>query len=179
MPKKWIKRYLPHPHEVKNHKHLKIFGDWIHDPNLWHINRQAVSRAVAVGLFLSFIPLPGHMLLAALLAILLHANLLISVVLVWISNPLTMGPMYFFAYEVGVHLLHLPHQSFHFEPSFKWIFQELEHIALPLFAGAFICGAVLALFGNLVTRIFWRLSVILAWKRRAKHRQAYASKIKA
>lgn len=170
MPKKFIRRYLPNPLKVKDHKHLKIFGDWIHNPNLWHINRHSVAKAVTVAFFVSYIPLPGHMLLSTLIAIPFHANLLIAIALVWIANPLTMGPMYYFAYEVGVHLLQLPHEAFHFELTLHWFIREFEHIALPLFVGGILCGAVLALFGNIATRVIWRIAITRAWKKRTKNR---------
>ncbi|MEW8398672.1 MAG: DUF2062 domain-containing protein, partial [Candidatus Thiodiazotropha sp.] len=65
MPKRLIKSLLPHHEEVRNHKHLKLFGSLMHDPNLWHLNRHSVSGAFAVGIFMAFIPLPLQMVFAA------------------------------------------------------------------------------------------------------------------
>jgi len=76
MPKKFIKRYLPDHEKIRNHKSLnKIFGTLLHDPNLLHLNRRSVSGAMAVGLFLAFVPLPIQMGLAAGIAILIRVNL--------------------------------------------------------------------------------------------------------
>ena len=39
MTRKIIKRYMPDAHKVRTHKHLRIFGKRLHEPNLWHLNR--------------------------------------------------------------------------------------------------------------------------------------------
>jgi uncharacterized protein (DUF2062 family) len=49
-----------------------------------------------VGLFCAFIPVPFQMLLAAPSAIIFSANLPVSIALVWITNPITMPPIFFF-----------------------------------------------------------------------------------
>ena len=51
MPKKFIKRYLPDPHSIKENRALKIFGSILHEPNLWHLNRKSASGAFGIGLF--------------------------------------------------------------------------------------------------------------------------------
>jgi hypothetical protein len=101
VPKKLIKRYLPDHQTLRTHRHLQVFGARLHDPNLWHLNRRSASGAFAVGLFVAFIPLPLQMLLAAALAIVTQVNLPVSVALVWITNPVTMPPIFYFCYRVG------------------------------------------------------------------------------
>ena len=78
MAKKLIRRYLPDAHKIRDHKHLRLFGTLLHDPNLWHLNRRSVAGAFAVGLFMAFVPMPFQMIPAAALAILLRVNLPIS-----------------------------------------------------------------------------------------------------
>ena len=69
MPKRLIKKFFPDPETIKEHKHLKVFGSLLYDPNLWHLNRRSFAGALAVGLFVAFIPLPTQMIIAAALAI--------------------------------------------------------------------------------------------------------------
>lgn len=101
MPKKFMKRYLPSPEKVQAMQSLSFLGDILHEPNLWHINRHSVARAFLVGIWFCFIPMPFQMLAAAFFAIWFNANLPLSVVLVWISNPVTMPPMFYFNYKIA------------------------------------------------------------------------------
>lgn len=166
MAKKLLRRFLPDPNKIRNDKNLKIFGDRITNPNLWHVNRHSITKAVAIGLFVSYIPAPGHMLCAAFLAILFHANLPVSVILVWVSNPITIPPMYYFGYKLGTVILQTPASPIEFKLSLHWLFYELGAIAAPLFLGCLICGIVLAVIGVIATQIFWRWNVIREWEQR-------------
>lgn len=65
-----------------------------------------VALGFAVGLFVALTPTVGvQMILGALIAHLLRANRALPVALAWISNPFTMGPIYYFNYRVGALLL--------------------------------------------------------------------------
>lgn len=171
MSKKLIKRFLPDPKKIKDNKSLKIFGKFIHDSNLWHLNRYSAATAFSIGLFVCYIPLPGHMITAAFLAILFRANLPVSVALVWFSNPFTYLPMYYLAYKLGALLLQLPPEKFQFEMSWHWLSHELYHYFPPLLLGSLICGTVLAILGNLGIRLWWRYAASKAWKERAGKRK--------
>jgi uncharacterized protein len=77
--KRWLKRILPAPRTFLANGRFGMFGKLLHDPNLWHLNRYSVSGAVAVGLFVVFMPPLGQTILAVAAAILLRVNLPIAV----------------------------------------------------------------------------------------------------
>ncbi|MFO8025863.1 MAG: DUF2062 domain-containing protein, partial [Thiohalophilus sp.] len=121
MPRKFIRKFMPDHDKIRNHVQLnRIFGTLLHDPNLLHLNRRSVSSAFAVGLFMAFVPVPFQMLLAAAAAIIVRCNLAIAVALVWITNPVTMGPIFFFCYKVGTWFLGAPVHAVEFAPSWEW-----------------------------------------------------------
>lgn len=166
MPRKLLKRYLPKQKHVHEHKYLKMFGHRLVDPNLWHLNRHSVSGGTALGIFCAYLPIPMEMLPAALGAILFRVNLPISILWVWISNPLTWVPLYGPAYLLGAFLLGEsagPLDSL----TVKWAIQHLE----ALWLGCLIFGAVLGTVGYFVVRGLWRLHVANSWKKRRKNRQ--------
>lgn len=160
MPKKFLKRYLPDPKKIREIKALDFLGDKLHSPNLWHLNRRSVSRAFAIGLWAMYTPpLPWQQVIAAIGAIYFNANLPIAVALVWITNPLTWAPMYYFAYEVGAYALGSPTFSFDQFSELFSIEKALE-LGAPLLIGCLILmhiGAVLGYFG---IQYLWRRSVL-------------------
>ena len=170
MPKKLIKRFMPDHHKVRTHKHLKIFGDLLHDPNLWHMNRRSVSGAFAVGLFVAFVPIPLQMVLAAGVAILVRVNLPIAAALVWITNPITIPPMFYSAYKIGAWILQTPPRAFHIELSPDWLMTELTVIWQPFLLGCLVSGLFTAAVGYMLIRGLWRLHIVSYIRKRRQIR---------
>lgn len=176
MPKKLIQRFTPDKDKIREHKHLRLFARWLHDPNLWHLNRRSVSGAFAVGLFWAMIPMPFQMVAAAATAIPSRVNLAISIALVWITNPLTMPPIFYLNYRVGGLFLDRSEHSETFEMSLEWFTRSMGRIWEPLYLGSVVVGLVLAILGYLGIRGLWRLHIIRTIKqRRLKKRQTAGS----
>ncbi|GAA0840285.1 DUF2062 domain-containing protein [Marinobacter szutsaonensis] len=171
MPKKFMKRYLPSPERVQSMRSLHFLGDILHEPNLWHINRHSVARAFLIGIWFCFIPMPFQMLAAALFAIWFNANLPLSVALVWISNPVTMPPMFYFNYKVGAWILNRPVLAFEFELSWPWISERLVDIGIPLYLGSLICATAFACLSYLVIQYLWRRKIRSDWRERRLERR--------
>lgn len=171
-PKELFARYMPHRDKIRSHKHLQFLGDRIHDPDLWHLNRRSVAGAVTLGVFLCFMPIPFQMVAAAVLALIFRVNLAISVVCVWISNPITFGPMLLLAYQVGVMILGMPMMHITMDVSITWFSDMLIHIWKPLIVGCVVLGSLCGLIANLMVRWAWRLHLIKMWETRKERRQA-------
>lgn len=159
---------MPDHHTIKNHKHLQIFGDLLHNANLWHLNRRSVSKAFAVGLFFAFIPVPFQMILAAGIAIIVHANLPLSVALVWITNPLTMPAIFYFCYLVGTWIVGSPTKEFVFEASWQWVSNSLSTVGPSFLLGCGVLASVFAFIGYFGIQALWRYSVRKEWDKRSQ-----------
>ena len=168
MARKFFQKYLPHIHWVKEHQTLRLFGSAALADDLFHLNRHSVARAFAIGLFCTFLPVPGQMVIAAAFAILFAANLPLSVLLVWISNPLTIPPILLFSYLLGTWVLDTPPQAFAFEWSWAWFTEELYTVGLPLLVGSLICSVVGAVVGYWGILWYWRWYVVRIWQTRHK-----------
>lgn len=160
----------PDPEVLRQHPSLRLFQRWLHDPNLWELNRYSVSTAVFIGFLVAFTPLPIHMAAAALLAIWWRANLPVAVAAVWISNPVTIPPQFYLAYKIGAHLLHQPQNDFAFELSMHWVREEFAALWQPLLLGCLVCGLTAGTIGWMAVRFFWRLQVISRWRSRQRER---------
>ncbi|MDQ6950373.1 MAG: DUF2062 domain-containing protein [Mariprofundales bacterium] len=165
-PKKLIGRYFPDPETIREHKYLRCFGTLLHNPRLWHLNRRSVAKAFAVGVFCAFMPIPFQMLLAAAIAIMVQCNIPISVALVWLTNPVTMPPVFYCCYKVGAWSLGLPVQQFDFDASFDWVVHSMMEVWQPFLLGCFVLGIVFALLGWCVVHLSWRFMVSKKWRER-------------
>ncbi|NOT85640.1 MAG: DUF2062 domain-containing protein [Methylococcaceae bacterium] len=166
MSKAFLKKYLPDPEKLKNHKSLQFLGARLHEPNLWHLNRRSVALAFAVGLFCAWIPTPGQMAIAALGAFYFRANLPVSVGLVWLTNPITMPPLFYFAYRVGLWFMDRPSPADDVQFSIEGIFNGLGNIWEPFLLGCLILGIISASAGYFGIHYFWRQNVRHKWLRR-------------
>jgi uncharacterized protein (DUF2062 family) len=147
-----------------------MFGKLLHDANLWHLNRRSVSGAFCCGLFWAFIPIPLQMLASAASAIVFRVNLPIAVALVWLTNPLTMPPVFYFNYVVGAKLLGEPITVTDFDASVAWLESVIAQIWEPLLLGSLVSGTLAGLIGYAGMRGFWRWHVLRQYRRRQASR---------
>lgn len=162
--KKWLQRVTPTHTRIIENRYLGIFGKLLHDPNLWHLNRRSVAGGVAVGLFVMYLPPIGHTLLAAALAILLRVNLPISLTLIWLCNPLTIPPMFYFAYRLGCWILALTPAGFDAHFWLDW--HNWLAIMQPLLLGSLICSLICGALGYLLAQLLWRWRLARQIRRR-------------
>ena len=105
MPRRFFRKFAFKRHAVSQQWFMSPFRHLLHDHRLWGISRRWVVPAFALGLFIAFMPFPGHTVTAALLALALRVNIPVAALATWVSNPATMVPMYYFAYQLGSDLL--------------------------------------------------------------------------
>jgi uncharacterized protein (DUF2062 family) len=150
-----FQRYLPKQQYLREHRHLRFFGSYLSQASLWHLNRRSAARGVALGLFVAFIPLPVHTVLVACLAILFRVNLPISVLAVWVSNPITWAPQIIFSYKAGLWLMGITAAPA-FEPSIEGVAELLSHSWQPFLLGCLVLGIASAALGYMMIQGLWR-----------------------
>jgi uncharacterized protein len=162
----FFKRVLPEHHKFQQHEQLGFLGDILHDPNIFHLNRHSAAGGVAIGLFLAFLPIPGQMLLAALLAIYFRVNLPLAVVFVWLSNPITIPPLFYLSYKTGALMLQEPAKELIFQLSFEWFSEIIVDIWDELLLGSLTLGGLAALTGYFTVRLVWHMAIVRKWEER-------------
>ncbi|MCP5179646.1 MAG: DUF2062 domain-containing protein [Pseudomonadales bacterium] len=175
MPRNRFKRYLPTPEKLREISVLRPLGNLLYNEDLWHLNRRSAAGAAFIGLFCAFLPIPFQMVPAAVLALLFRCNLPISVALVWITNPVTMPPMFYFAYRLGAWLLGHQTSVTSVHLTWEWLGSNLVNVGYPLLFGSLVCGWVLGVTAFVVVRVTWRLHVVSRWRQRRALRKARAA----
>lgn len=179
--RKFFRKHLPHADRVRSHRLVAKFGRFLNEPNLWHLNRESVAGAVAIGLFAGLVPGPLQMLVALALAIAFRRNIPVALLVTLYTNPFTIVPLYVAAYALGALLLGEPVNALHARPfamnwsdpggSLRGMLDWMFALGKPLAVGLLALGLSLAVLGYFAVRLGWRAYVVLAWRARAKRRR--------
>jgi uncharacterized protein (DUF2062 family) len=159
MPRRFFRKFAIKRQHIGESWLLSPFRSLMHEPRYWGIRRRTAVPAFATGLFIAWAPFPGHPLMATFAAIALRINIPVAVITTFISNPLTMYPMYYFAYRLGRALLGTPPTAFDFELSLAWVGEKFSTIWQPLTLGCVLLGATSALVGYVILDALWRSSL--------------------
>lgn len=127
-------------------------------PEFLSTNRRSVSKAVGIGIFVALIPMPMQMLAIIVLAPIFRFNVPIGLLMVWLSNPVTMPFMYYIEYVTGNFILGYDKMQ-EIELTLEWFQNNLMHIFIPLYAGTFFYGIVLAPLAYFGVNYLWMHSV--------------------
>ncbi len=166
MARRFLRKWMPSRERIHGNRFLRMFGSLLHQQNLWHLNRDSVARAFAIGLFWAAIPMPFQMVPAAACAIWFRGNIGLSVALVWLTNPITMPPVFYAEYVLGSWLLGMRIHFEDFSLSWEWIEQNIELLWKPLYLGALVTGVVASTLSYFGVRILWKWHVIRRLKAR-------------
>jgi len=161
MPRKSFDKILPDPKKLRNMALLRPFRSFLHKRQLWTTKRSNVVWGVAVGVFCSFMPFLAHSALAVLLAIMLRANVAAAFFTTFITNPITILPIFYGSYKVGCFMMGVPS----FEPAedistWVWIKGLFAHSWQPLMLGCISCGLFFGSIAGLSLNQFWKWRVL-------------------
>lgn len=175
----WLRNKLPTEETLKAHPGLRWLGPLLRRPWLWQLSRRRVALGAGIGVFFGFLIPVLQIAGAALLALLLRANLPVAAFSTLVSNPFTYAPIAVLAYQTGSALLGEAEQPGVAEAlesagdeDTSWV-DRAKAIGKPLFLGL----AVFAVVGGLSTWALvhagWTLAVWLK-RRRRRRRPPYA-----
>lgn len=165
----WLQRFLPDAEQLRTDKRLQFLGSLLHDPQVWHFSRRSTIKGLAIGAFYAFFPMPWQMVLAAVTAAWLRFNLPVAVAMVWISNPVTMPPIFYGSYHLGAWLLGRPPLEGTFEPSLDWLWQRLGDIGWPVVLGSLAIGVIAGIATFCVAHLLWRWHIVRRFRRRRRN----------
>ncbi|MCA8999601.1 MAG: DUF2062 domain-containing protein [Planctomycetaceae bacterium] len=166
---------------------------WWLDPRQWvrailmlDDTPHSIALGTAIGIFVAFTPTVGVqmvlvMLIAFLTSRLFHFNRVAGLIAVYLSNPFTMVPIYWFNYRLGTMFLKETVSQEEFARLFQYTtFSEWQRslraifftVGTPLLIGSLLVGLFFGLLSYLVIR---RLTERVQAHRRHKHMAKPAS----
>ncbi|MDY7024885.1 MAG: DUF2062 domain-containing protein [Pseudomonadota bacterium] len=179
MAKKFFKKYSPSPEKLERIPGLGFVGNWFkRHPYLLMFNRRSVSKGAFWGIFSAMIPLLMQPLYCVIFCVVFRANLLVAMLFVLITNPLTSVPIFFFCYKLGAWMLGMPVVSLSeslgssWSEWLSWVFTNYK----PLFLGSMTVGFIASGVAYLVVNYLWRRNVRLEWYLRRRRRERRALK---
>jgi len=145
---------------------LRPFAALLAHPTFLSVSRRSIAGAIWVGLFIALMPLPGQTVIALLAALLLRVNVPVAAITTWVTNPVTMGPVFYWEYTLGRLILDIPRRPFHIDLSWDWVTSGFLAIWKPLLLGCFISATIVASVSFVAVSVVWRLIVAARYRRR-------------
>ena len=101
--KRWM-RPLPRRSNIHKYTDMKWFSKTAYERSyLWSFRGKMIIPALFWGVWVAMLPIVGiQMIVVFFVALLLRTNLPVIIALQWISNPFTMGPIYYADYQIGL-----------------------------------------------------------------------------
>jgi len=144
--------------KISEHKKLHDFIEKYKIPKEYlSTNRKMVSKAILIGLFIAFIPMPMQMLAVLAFIPFVKFNVPIALAMCWVSNPLTMPLIYYVEYLTGSFILGT--EVAPVQMTLEWFSKNLDDIFIPLYFGTFLYSLVISLSAYWLVNHFWRKSV--------------------
>jgi uncharacterized protein (DUF2062 family) len=175
-----MRRRLPSAESIRSNRWVGWLGPVLSNPRIWHLNRSSVALGVAIGLFFGLLIPLGQIPIAALAAVWLRANLVVTISSTLVTNPLTYPPIYLVAYQIGA-LLTGERPEAAAEAVLVQSAHETELIATtwagrfvtigkPLAIGLVVLACSAAPIAYFSVLGMWRLVATSAWRRRRQVR---------
>lgn len=172
----WVRNHVPTQERIEANRYLRPVAHRILAPALWRFTRRSVPRGVALGLFTGILFPFAHMLLAALMALPVKANVPVAVGTTLLHNPLTAVPLFVGAYEVGHVVLRLDRTvpgapiSHNVAANAGWLHWLVANGGPATIVGLLVIAVVLSIVGYFASAFVWRIRIARKWRARSTRR---------
>ncbi|WP_247714821.1 DUF2062 domain-containing protein [Qipengyuania mesophila] len=172
----WIRLRMPTREEMAQNKYLRPIAHRFLTPELWRFTRRSVPRGVALGIFAGFIIPVGQIFLAAFMALPARANVPLSALVTFITNPFTFPFWAVVANKLGAFILKIDlaatggaAQDEITSGRWAWFLDMFEGVGVTVLVtifGFIVLAVVGAAIGYLLAGVVWRF--VVARKRRRR-----------
>ncbi|WP_374344188.1 DUF2062 domain-containing protein [Azonexus sp.] len=163
------RNWLPQRRQLLASRWLRWLMPWLARPALWRWSRRGVALGVGIGVFFGLLIPLAQIPLSAAAAVVLRANLPAAAASTLVTNPLTMGPVYYGAYRLGGWLTgesSLPAETPAGAAGDAGTLDRIMALGRPLLLGLSVMACLAGFLAWLLVDLFWRLRS--AWRRRRR-----------
>jgi uncharacterized protein (DUF2062 family) len=180
-----MRSWLPDPETIRQNRWLRWIGPALHHPRLWHVSRRGLALGVALGLFFGLLIPLAQIPLSAAAAVALRANVPAAVASTLVTNPVTFGPVYYAAWQLGSFVLGKsgeaaappvaapPPAAVPGERWWRTLHRQVLGVGKPLLLGLALMASATGLLAYFAVSWFWALRV---WFRRRRRLRAAAAR---
>ncbi|MFW2348830.1 DUF2062 domain-containing protein [Qipengyuania sp.] len=172
----WFRMRMPTREEMAQNKYLRPIAHRFLTPELWRFTRRSVPRGVALGIFAGFIIPVGQIFLAAFMALPARANVPLSALVTFITNPFTFPFWAVVANKLGSFILKIDlaatggaAKDEMTSGRWAWFLEMFEGVGVTVLVTIFgfvVLAVVGAAIGYLLAGFVWR--IVVARKRRRR-----------
>jgi uncharacterized protein len=174
----WLRGLEPRVLQTLNGPLLGRLRPWLDGHDVFSFTREPLARGVAIGILCGLIPGPLQVLGSIGMCAWLRGNIIAAVIATAYTNPLTIVPLYWLAFQIGAAILPgthvMPHLDMHHESFTQWASGMVEWmmaLGWPLLLGLPILGVVLAASMYGLVQLMFLLPV---WRRARRMRAQLA-----
>lgn len=167
-----LRSWIPTRERLEGSRWLRWLAPWLGHPQLWRWSRRGVALGVALGVFFGLLIPLAQIPVTAAAAIVLRANLPAAAASTLISNPVTFGPLYYAAYQLGSWLTGetsppaTSPEDAAVPNTEKTMWQRTIALGKPLLMGLAIMAVAAGLLTYAIIDLIWRWQTHRKWRRR-------------
>ena len=174
----WGARNMPTREQLEGNRFLRPFAARVLRPELWRFTRRSVPRGVALGMLVGIIIPIAQIILAAIFALPVKANVPVAALTTFVTNPITTPLIWVLSYNVGSFILRVDAMTYgspivgtvHHSQVGEWM-QWITGATIVTAFGIIVVGVVTAAISYLVSVWGWRWWIGRKWMRRSAVRQ--------
>ncbi|MFC4892503.1 DUF2062 domain-containing protein [Pseudofrancisella aestuarii] len=128
---------------VANTRGLSFIQARLLNKKFWSFSYGSIARALMIGMFWMMIPMPFQMIPAVVMSVYFRANIPITLICVWLSNPVTWLPIYFTNYLFGCYMLNIKINVIDWQSYAAYMIDHIYDFWKPLYLGSIVGGMIL------------------------------------
>lgn len=174
--RQWLRQLEPRVLASLDRPGLRRLRPWLAKHNVLRFNRESLARGLGLGMLCALIPGPFQLLASLGLCVWLRGNAVAAALATLFTNPLTIVPLYWAAFQIGAAILPgqhpMPPLLAPQDSLSDWALGLGEWIGTlgwPLLVGLPVLATVLAAQAYVMVHILFLTPVIRRARRKARH----------